>query len=185
MSYMTFPIGDPNSKPFENSPFNYLGKECSAFKKFDNTHFDNVNITYVYVGLRKIGGSNFFSNVFTLGANHWSVILELSNGKYACVQLDTTGKIDLRLRNSLRGASLLTWGRSDRVRLSRYGYCKYNYNKFVESLYGYHWYILGVNDCQNFARRVVDELTGKWVGVYPIEDGPEYEEDKDSSCFIF
>ena len=111
-------MGETNSKPFENNPFNSIGKELTAFQKFDNTHFDNVNITYVYVGLRKIGGSNFFSNVFTLGANHWSVILELSNGKYACVQLDTTGKIDLRLRNSLRGASLLTWGRSDIDRLS-------------------------------------------------------------------
>ena len=113
---------------FENSPFNVIGKALSAFKKFDDTHFDNVNITYVYVGLRKIGLSNFFSNIITAGANHWSVILKLSNGKYACVQLDTSGKIDLRVRNSLRSASLLTWGRSDTVRLSRYGSCKYNYN---------------------------------------------------------
>ena len=121
MSYMTSPVFEANLKLFENSPFNSLGKALSAFQKFDDTHFDNVNITYVYVGLRKIGGSNFFSNVFTLGANHWSVILELSNGKYACVQLYTTGKIDLRLKNSLHDASLLTWGRSDIVRLSRYG----------------------------------------------------------------
>ena len=36
--------------------------------------------------------------------NHWNVILELDNGKYVCTQLDTTGKIDLRVRNSLREA---------------------------------------------------------------------------------
>ena len=180
MSYMNVDLGTN----FQNSIFNPLGRKLSAFKKFDSTHFNNVNITFVYVALRKIGGSNFFSNIFTLGANHWSVILTLSNGKYACVQLDTTGKIDLRLRNSLRDASLLTWGRSNTVRLSRYGSCNYNYDKFVESLYGEHWYILGINDCQNFAREVVKKLNGKWVGVYPIEDGPEFEESNDS-CNIF
>ena len=91
--------------------------------------------------------------------------MTLSNGKYTCVQLDTTGKIDLRVGNSLREASLLTWGRSDNVRL-RYGSCYYNYNRFVESLYGNHWYILGLNDCQNFARRVVNELTDKWLEFF-------------------
>ena len=39
-----------------------------------------------------------------------------------------------KIRNSLKDASLLTWGRSDNVRL-RYGSCYYNYNRFVESLY--------------------------------------------------
>ena len=32
---------------------NILGKQFSAFKIFENTQFDNVNITYVW-------GSNFF-----------------------------------------------------------------------------------------------------------------------------
>ena len=70
-----------------------------------------------------------------------------------------------KIRNSLKDASLLTWGRSDNVRL-KYGSCYYNYNRFVESLYGNHWYILGLNDCQNFARRVVNELTDKWLEFF-------------------
>ena len=89
-----------------------------------------------------------------------------------------------KIRNSLKDASLLTWGRSDTVRL-RYGSCYYNYNRFVESLYWNHWYILGSNDCQNFARRVVNDLIDKSVEVFPIEDGPKYCEDTDSSCSFF
>ena len=169
--------------------FQALGESCSAFEEFDNTHYDNVDIVYVYVGLRKIfGGTGDSMNNYL--PNHWSVILELSNDKYVCVQLDTTGKIDLRVRNSLRQASLLTWGWGCLVRLSKYGSCNYNYNRFLDSLKGDHWYIFLVNDCQNFARKVVEELTGKYVGVFPIEDGPqfgteEYYEKYQPQCFIF
>ena len=42
-------MGETNSKPFENNPFNNIGKALTSFQKFNNTHFDNVNITYVYV----------------------------------------------------------------------------------------------------------------------------------------
>ena len=174
MSYMTtFVYVNGKLETFENSPFNSLGRRLSAFKKFDDSHYPGTYITYVYVGLRRIG-KGFFSSMKYLGANHWSVIMELSNGKYACVQLDTTGKIDLQVYNTLRAASLSTWGRSSTVRLSCYGSCHYYYNRFVDSLYGPHWYILLFNDCQNFARQVVAELTGKTVGVFPIEDGPEF-----------
>ena len=164
-NYMSF--------PYMGNSFQALGESCSAFKEFDNTHYNGVDIVYVYVGLRKIfGGTKDSINNYL--PNHWSVILELSNDKYVCVQLDTTGKIDLRVRNTLRQASLLTWGRGCLVRLSRYGSCRYNYNQFLDSLKGGHWYIFLVNDCQNFAREVVKELTGKYVGVFPIEDGPEF-----------
>lgn len=90
------------------------------------------------------------------------------------------GKIDLRVRNTLRKASLLTWGRANLVRLSCYGSCNYNYNFFLDSLTKGrgHWYILLVNDCQNFARKVVKELTGKVVGIFPIEDGPKFNSDE-------
>ena len=155
--------------------FQSLGEKYSAFEEFDNTHYEGVTITCVYIGLRKILGEGGDS-LNNIGPNHWSVILELSNDKYVCLQLDTTGKIDLRVRNTLRKASLLTWGRSSLVRLSCYGSCNYNYNTFLDSLnkgIG-HEYILLVNDCQNFARKVVDELTGKVVGFFPIEDGPTF-----------
>jgi hypothetical protein len=88
--------------------------------------------------------------------NHWSIILELDNGKYVWTQLDTTGKIDLRVRNSLRQASMETWGRDSLVRLSDYCSCNYYYNAFLDTLNGGHWYIFLVNDCQNFARKVID-----------------------------
>ena len=55
---MSFPL--VINPDFTNSPFNPLGRKLSAFKKFDDIHYDNVNITSVYVGLRKIGESNFF-----------------------------------------------------------------------------------------------------------------------------
>ena len=55
---------------------------------------------------------------------------------YVCVRLHATGKIDLRLRNFLCIASLLTYGRSDRFRLNKYGSFNYNNNKFVESFMG-------------------------------------------------
>ena len=158
--------------------FQYLGEKCSCFEEFDTTRYDGVNIIYAYVALRKILGGLNRGQIFNIAnylPNHWSVILELDNGKYVCTQLDTTGKIDLRVRNSLREASMETWGRDFLVRLSKYGSCKYNYNKFLDSLKGGHWYIILVNDCQNFARNVIRELTGKYVGVFPIEDGPTFK----------
>ena len=39
----------------------------------------------------------------------------------------------------------------------------------MEILYINHWYILGINNCQIFGRRV-DELTCKWVDIYHFED---------------
>ena len=170
-NYMSF--------PYMGNSFQSLGEKLSAFEDFDNTHYDGVTITYVYIGLRKLIGEGGDS-LINIYPNHWSVILELSNDKYVCLQLDTTGKIDLRVRNTLRKASLLTWGRARLVRLSCYGACNYNYNFFLDSLTKGkgHWYILLVNDCQNFARRLVGELTGKVVGLFPIEDGPKFNSDE-------
>ena len=34
--------------------FQALGESLSAFEEFDNTHYNGVDIVYVYVGLRKI-----------------------------------------------------------------------------------------------------------------------------------
>ena len=67
-------------------------------------------------------------------------------------------------------------GLGKRVRLSCYGSCCRNYINWVESFYGKHTYILGFYDCQNFAREVVKDLTGKTVGIWPIEDGPTFGE---------
>ena len=48
------------------------------------------------------------------------------------------------------------WGRDSLVRLSDYCSCNYYYNAFLDTLNGGHWYIFLVNDCQNFARKVID-----------------------------
>ena len=51
---------------------------------------------------------------------------------------------------------------------------KKNYDQFVESLCCDHTYVLGFNDCQNYAREIVKILTGMTVGWWPIENGPEF-----------
>ena len=110
------------------------------------------------------------------GANHWAVVYKLSNGKYGITQFDTTGKIGLSdNHDTLEEASRETWGGcGQRVRLSCRGSCRRNYIKWIKSFYGKHTYVLGFNDCQNFARKVVVDLTGEGVGVWPIEDGPTF-----------
>lgn len=144
---------------------NFIGQRISAHPKFKPTYYKGVNIIYVWIALKKIAF-----------ANHWAVIYELSNGKYGIVQFDTTGGIGLSDNyNTLEEASMKTWGGlGKRVRLSCYGSCCRNYINWVESFYGKHTYFLGFHDCQNFAREVVEDLTDKTVGVWPIEDGPTF-----------
>ena len=127
-------------------------------------NYKNAYITYVWISLRKI-----------YGPNHWAVIYELDNGKYGIIQFDTSGGIELNdCNNSLEEASMRTWGSGGKVRLSCYGSCYRNYNNWIENLYGRHTYCLFFHDCQNFAREIVNDLTGKSVGAFPIEDGPEF-----------
>ena len=145
--------------------FKSLGDKTSAHPEFKPTYYENVDIIYVWIALRKI-----------VGVNHWAVIYKLSNDKYGITQFDTTGKIGLSDdNNTLEQAAQKTWGNlGQRVRLSCYGSCKRNYIKWLEQFNGKHTYILGLNDCQNFARKIVEDLTGNWVGVWPIEDGPSF-----------
>ena len=144
-----------------------IGDALSANPKFKPSEYDKQTcVERVWIGLKKIAF-----------ANHWSVIYRLSNGKYGITQFDTSGGIDLRDDfNSLESASLETWGGlGNKVRLSCYGSSNENYQRFIRNFFGRKFtYILGLSDCQNFAREVVGYLTGKAVGVWPIEDGPEY-----------
>jgi len=82
-NYMSF--------PYMGNSFQSLGEKLSAFEEFDNTHYDGVTITYVYIGLRKLFGEGGDS-IINISPNHWSVILELSNDKYVCLQLDILEK---------------------------------------------------------------------------------------------
>ena len=142
-----------------------IGNLISAHPEFRPSYYKGVNIIKVWIALKKIAF-----------ANHWAVVFELSNGKFGIVQFDTSGKIGLSdTSNTLEDASLKTWGLlGKRVRLSYRGTCYRNYINWVERFYGSHQYVLGFNDCQNFAREVVEDLTGEWVGAWPIEDGPVY-----------
>ena len=142
-----------------------IGNLISNNPEFKPSYYKGVYITKVWISLKKIAF-----------ANHWAVVFKLSNGKYGIVQFDTSGKIGLSdTYNSLEEASLKTWGGlGNRVRLSCYGSCYRNYIDWVESFYGKHTYVLGSHDCQNFAREVVEDLTDKTVGVWPIEDGPTF-----------
>ena len=146
--------------------FSYgLGQLLSAHPEFKPSYYKDAYITKVWIALRKIAF-----------ANHWAVVYKLSNDKYGIVQFDTTGKIGLSDKyNTLEDASLATWGGlGNRVRLSCYGSCYVNYINWIESFNGVHTYFLGLHDCQNFAREVVTDLTGKTVGTWPIEDGPTF-----------
>ena len=154
---------------YSNEFWNLIGKIFTANPKFKPSYYEGVYITRVWISLRKIG------IVVDLGANHWGVVFKLSNGKYGITQFDTTAKIELLDNyNSLEAASLQTWGKGGRVRLSCYGGCHKNYINWIKSFYGRHTYVLGFHDCQNFAREIVEDLTGNWVGVWPKEDGPEF-----------
>ena len=64
--------------------FKSLGAKASAHPEFKPTYYENVDIIYVWIALRKI-----------VGVNHWAVIYKLSNDKYGITQFDTTGKIGL------------------------------------------------------------------------------------------
>ena len=136
----------------------------SANPKFRPSNYKDTYITYVWISLKKL-----------IAANHWAVIFKLSNGKYGITQFDTTGGIELIDNfNTLEAASRATQGKSNHVRLSCYGSCRIDYDQFVNSLCGEHTYVFGFNDCQNYAREIVKILTGKTVGWWPIEDGPEF-----------
>ena len=129
----------------------------------------DIRIKYVYVALRKLGG------FWSFGANHWSVIAKLSNGQYVCMQKDDDGAHFYTMHNSKKEAVLKTWGNSSaKVRLSCYGSSDVSWKEFRNGLDNKSYYFIIFKDCQDFARGIVDQLTGKTVGVWPIEDGETF-----------
>ena len=144
-----------------------MGKSYSTCYSISESNFSRSDkIGYVWVGLKRLA--------WVFGSpNHWSVIMEVGNG-YLTVQFDTDGSIGKTFCETFRNACLATWGYpSCDIRLSKYGYSNdKTLGDLQDYLCGSHTYVLGFSDCQNFARKVVDFLTGKWVGAWPIEDGP-------------
>ena len=110
--------------------------------------------------------------------NHWGVVVEADSG---WVSIQFEGSIGVTYHSSYTSAALDNWGcKTCDIRTSCYGYAYSNLTlgdllDHIEKLKRdkYSTYILVFRDCQNFARNVVDYLTGKWVGAFPIEDGPD------------
>ncbi|EGG24588.1 hypothetical protein DFA_02831 [Cavenderia fasciculata] len=128
-----------------------------------------IMITNVWVGLRALEG--------WWSWNHWSIILSLSNGQYACIQKNTDDTVACKIENSMEAACKQTWGKvGKKVRTSDYGSpcCPRSWDSYFKDLPGNDDYTFIVNDCQNFARQQVEDLTDKVVGVFPIEDGPTF-----------
>lgn len=141
------------------------------FEDTDENNVDNVKIEYVWIGIKTL------LPWYLSGANHWSVILKLNNGKYACIQKHDSAKIGCEIDSSLETSARRTWGRESKVRLSCYGPCKSSkqaWRDFRDKLPSNERYIAIEYDCQNFAREIVEKLTGKTVGIWPIEDGPTF-----------
>lgn len=130
----------------------------------------NPKITFVQLGLRTI-------SMLLGGINHWSVLLQLSNGQWVCCQFHTNGAVTAHVYNSEREAALRTCPTNggERVRTSEYGYTDrpLYWSDVVSWLHGRQggYYVFGAQDCQNFCRNMIDWLTDKWVGWWPIENG--------------
>jgi|LauGreDrversion4_2_1035121.scaffolds.fasta_scaffold856924_2 hypothetical protein len=112
--------------------------------------------------------------------NHWGVAVETNSG-WVSIQFSLSNGVGVSYHHSYTDAALSNWA-SDRcdVRSSDYGSAYSNLTlgdllDHIEKLKQgrYSLYCLVFNDCQNFARSVVEYLTGKFVGWYPIEDGPD------------
>jgi hypothetical protein len=145
-----------------------MGNKSSIENRREDASGHNVRIIYVWIGLRTL-------SAWLLGANHWSVILKLSNGQYACIQKNTNDDISCEVGSSLETSAKRTWGGEGyKVRLSCYGSCDKSWTEFRNNLWVRDSYIYILWDCQNFARKIVDDLTGKTAGLWPIENGPKF-----------
>jgi len=113
--------------------------------------------------------------------NHWAVLIEVMGYGFVCVQSGarSDGSIEIMYRNTLRDAALAGGGCGNCVvRTAYYGYTYsfYNIGHLRDYLAdrGRYGYSVLFNNCQHLARAVVGWLTGKWVGVFPIENGPDF-----------
>ena len=134
-----------------------------------NIPISNAKVTKVWVTQQKKGI-----------ANHWAVILEINNGiYYVNTQKEKGESLYLNYFYSLRAAveaSRRNEFRTTEVRLFFYGSC-YKYwdmvYKKINSMKNENHFII-FQDCQNYARDIVSNITGKTVGFFPIENGPVY-----------
>jgi len=108
------------------------------------------------------------------------VIIEVPGHGFVCVQFYEI--IGISYHQTMRDAALANWG-SDRcdVRTSYYSYARAgltvaDLTEYIAMLERerYDEYSFFFNNCQHFARAVVGMLTGKWVGWFPIENGPDF-----------
>ncbi|UJR08643.1 hypothetical protein I4U23_012902 [Adineta vaga] len=122
----------------------------------------NPQITFVELALRTISW-------MALGANHWAVIVVLSTNNCVCIQFHTNGAVTAHVFNSEPDAALRTstGDCTTQVRISHYGhthrtiYCL-ELVQWLRNRQG-KYYVLGVKDCQNFCRDLIEWFMDKWV----------------------
>ncbi|EFA86780.1 hypothetical protein PPL_00585 [Heterostelium album PN500] len=128
-----------------------MGNIESAPKNVKETIRENDKNKQVKIVCSWIAKKSLFS---WFGPNHWSVILQLDNGQYACIQKHNYSFVVSLVRNSLESAALETWGETGRrVRLSCYGEVdNITWSSFFERFVYDQRYFLLFDDCQNFSR---------------------------------
>ncbi|EFA86345.1 hypothetical protein PPL_00137 [Heterostelium album PN500] len=128
----------------------------------------DVRVVYIYIAFCRLG----------VRFNHWSVILELSNGQFACIQKIRhsfgNGWILIEVDSDLRTSVLRTCGDTNEIRTHKFSAVNFSWKKlrsWVPFEEGYNWTYL---NCQKFADKVTSYICGKEIDSLPCEDGPTY-----------
>jgi hypothetical protein len=157
---------------------NMGAKSSKSGSDFDGSFIDSKRFS----STETLGIVRLHKRHIAIVANHWAVAIEVINCGFINVQFHESSTIQISYHNTASEAALETWGDQDRnVRTSNYGKAHegltvWDLRRFVWELYvgEFAKYFLFTKDCQNFARRLVGWLTGKWVDVIPDEGGPVY-----------
>jgi hypothetical protein len=148
-----------------------MGGKSSSNISYSNTSNlgEHVLVTYCWIALRTM-------EWMAMGSNHWAVILELSNGTYANIQVNKPNGVYINCFSNKKDAALYTFGSmTSRVRLSTYGGSSKTWQNLMYFIkHSDNNYCLFRNDCQNFSRKIIEFLTDKSVGFWPIENGETF-----------
>ena len=158
-------MGSKSSSSSSSAPSNY--RTASAFPS-------SARLGRVWVSLRRI--ACIFGS-----PNHWAVIIDVIGFGFINVQFGDDYLI-ISYHPTMADAARATRGckicdiRTSCYDRARVGLTVGDLNDYVARLERgrYDEYCFFFNDCQNFARSVVDWLNGKYVGPGPIENGPDF-----------
>lgn len=134
-----------------------------------------AKLSGVWVSKRRLTGLCLYGS-----PSHWAVIIQVEH--FGFINAQFGAQIETSCHPTMNEAARATsGGRACDIRTSTYGRA-YDYITFgllTEELFSMHQgrysdYVLFFNDSQTFARSLVKWLNGKWVGVFPLEDGPVF-----------